>query len=535
MAHGTAGSLRLWGTPLTLPPPTYIDALTRAIYNRAIVPAPLRACLQTGGSGALEISVLGASVSAGCGAASPSAVCAPANSHSHHLYERLRRFMNGSRPVHVSIWAKNAVQLNYFTMCPGRFQLSPTTTIVLIEAEPAMAFHLRGETYSRGQAKQLSNLVQDLRRVAPHAAFGFLGWSIFANNLTNVVRAEAAFAQYVQQLDPTIELAFASSLLTEQAAAHASSFQSAVSDVHSFYADGVHPSRVGHALLGALGARLVADALMLQRGHGGGRKASSCPVGSSATQQQPALASKPRAVQKVVQKEWCYLSADDIPVVEPLEAGIALHDEGGATQVKKLGFVSHREGATLTIGPVAPTVQCGLFETSVGYLQSWRPKQGSFQVRCVGCDCVGMPSAWDKSNFQYPRVRTTIPKSLNGNGRGIHDMANTTLTIFTKFMLFKSEAPCFINLTHVPTGDATNGRSEDRTRIRIDAFGLQLASCYSTCALTMRPYTKHFGMQSRIRCLSGAQAGRPGYMIPRCFEQSSLCRVAARGPTYSTY
>ena len=526
--------VRLWGSPVTLSPLGPVDLADSAppkIFKRAIIAAPSRPhcnALARGDAGrTIEISVLGASVTAGCGAASPRHVCWPQGSHSHHLYERLTRRLAAAKSaasVSVNMWGKNAVGLDYFSICPGRFQLSANTTVVLIEGEPAMAFHLaRGnQAHLRVYASSLVGLTQGLRRVAPNAVFGFLGWSMLTKNVSRLFRDEISFAKYVHEYDPSIEFAFASSLLTDLEQHRSWSNTSAADFFRSLYADGAHPNREGHALLGELGARLVFDALLRDAD----RQQCQAPHserGDTGTMQPP---DDPR---RGGSREWCYLSADDIPVVQPLEPGIDLKDEGGDKEIKKLGFVSHSPGSTLSVGPIAPSAQCGLFEVSLGYLQSWRPHQGSFRLKCVGCECTKMPGMFARGANPFPVVNTlTSTDAKAGNGHRTHELVNASLTMFTKFMLFKSAETCFLNVTHLPM-------TERKTRIRIDAIGIELASCASTCALTARPWSKRFGMRSRMECLPWAKAGRPGYLMPRCFNKTALCRAAHFDPLYNTY
>ena len=50
--------------------------------------------------------------------------------------------------------------------------------------------------------------------------------------------------------------------------------------------------------------------------------------------------------------------------------------------VKKLGYLSTQVGTTITLGPLLPQIRCGLYDASLGYLQSWRPEMGALHGTC---------------------------------------------------------------------------------------------------------------------------------------------------------
>jgi hypothetical protein len=122
-----------------------------------------------------------------------------------------------------------------------------------------------------------------------------------------------------------------------------------------------------------------------------------------------------------------------------------LRDEGSDKGVRKLGLVSTREGSRLSLGPLLTSVRCGVFLVSLGYLQSWRPNQGALHVACVGgCSCHKMPGM---ISTEFPDVRTSYKRSLDGYKRDTHEMAGMSVTTFTRFVLHKSNGTaCTLNV-----------------------------------------------------------------------------------------
>ena len=102
-----------------------------------------------------------------------------------------------------------------------------------------------------------------------------------------------------------------------------------------------------------------------------------------------------------------------------------------------------------------------------------------------------------------------------------------SISVFTKFYLYKTAAPCYINVTHAPAG---RGKGNHSTRVRLDMLGLKLASCALHCELTTRLATKHWGATVRNRCWKNRT--QPGYLSPACFEKAPVCTLAKLHPEY---
>ena len=343
----------------------------------------------------------------------------------------------------VLVYGKNAVLLDYWSTCVRRFGLSANTSAILLENEGGL--DLTGKRSMKGAiagvASALDLLLRELRRAAPNALFVFVGWPnlarsgadrrdatdvkvVTANRWRYTVEAEDTFTQALRELNSEAELLFASRVL--RAAVNASNTSASLLDGH------VHPGPSGHATMGELVARLLVarlHAAQCSRGPGAGCRAKVAAAAAAAPEAE----------------EECYLTADKLPLAAALEAGVSLRDEGGEKGVRKLGLVSTREGARLSLGPVLAGVRCGVFMTSLGYLQSWRPNQGEFYVQCVGgCACQRLPGA---VSTDFPHVGTGYRITRDGYRRDIHEMAGMSVTAFTRFLLYKrNETACMLNV-----------------------------------------------------------------------------------------
>ena len=384
----------------------------------------------------------------------------------------------------------------YFRVCPSRFGLSEATSVVLLEMEPEDGLHAYGgpnfgppDGAVLHAAQATTAWARVVRRFAPNAWLGYVGWPGMKPTHHGPV-AEAAFSS---QLKGQIDAAtFALPLI----------FAANLSRAHWYAEDRVHPNRDGHALLGELAASLIYKQLSST----GDSCARPIPHERQAAPSDSAHA-----------YDLCALDARDLPLSH--QGDFTLRDEGGAKGVKKLGYVSTVPGAQLTIGPLVPQVNCALFEASLGYLSSWRPGMGAFDVSCHGCECKPYAGAW-APGYHFPRVDTGPSRDPKDIGSGL----NVSLSLFNKFLLYKTAETCSINVTHV--------LSPSPSRIRIDSLGLHLASCGVSCELTKRPWTRQFGVSVRSTCYKGAQAGRAGFLVPSCFNKSIVCKVVTGHPEF---
>ena len=284
-----------------------------------------------------------------------------------------------------------------------------------------------------------------------------------------------------------------------------------LSSPYTLFADVAHPNGKGAALLAELAATLITTRLSDSEACAGPDTALERLEDSSAVEVPPPF-------------QECFVSADRI-LVAPLLEGIALRDEGGEKAVQKLGLVSEVPGGQLSIGPLASDVRCGLLSVSLGYLQSWRPGQGRFRIDCVGCSCFGPQGAWAKEADPFPIVDTWKSSVASGHVRS--EMHNATITVFTSFYLYKQAGPCWINVTHLqPNNKHEQARHihTNSSRIRVDAIGLEMADCSSSCLITKYPgRARNTASAARQVCTAGWKAGKPGYITPACFNKSTRC------------
>ena len=246
-----------------------------------------------------------------------------------------------------------------------------------------------------------------------------------------------------------------------------------------YYSDSVHPSPVAHALLGQAMARLIstrvaacvraaADNTSYMPRTNEAEASSPHEVGHS-----PSVAAQSGSEHGAAPpaREWCFTSANELPVLGSLAAatsigmdssGFTLVDEGAAKRVQKLGLLSRKVGDVLRLG-LPPSVHCGFFTVRLGHLQSWRPAQGAYRVRCgPGCVCSHEPGRWNDQAFPFPNVQTSTRRLAITNsgirlpGAGCQDnghceAANVSVTVQTQFVLFKpfAESKCEIVVEHI--------------------------------------------------------------------------------------
>ena len=210
--------------------------------------------------------------------------------------------------------------------------------------------------------------------------------------------------------------------------------------------DQVHPSPVGHQLLGAIAARFVAkrlaDAACEQQAgihgyaaHINNNKAlpaPSPPPPSRAVAAAVAVAG--HAMTSTRLWEQCFTVADQMPV--RLSGSWRLVDEGGISKgVRKLGYLSTSVGDTLRIGPLRgpATRRCALLRVTLGYqLSAARTDLGAASISCSGCSCARMYTRPERYDFDpFPFVHTDARYARNGDVTS----ANATVTAETEFFL----------------------------------------------------------------------------------------------------
>ena len=393
----------------------------------------------------LHVVVLGGSVTAGCGAASPSTLCNIYGSWTHMLMHRLNS-LGVQTEMHV--YGKNAVDPDYFLHCTRSRYLSGVVHLVLLEFE----INLDGTTKS---FSSLDALLRQVHAAAPEATVVFVGWPPKdglgkANPFYRQIESMLLRGSVRKRVDLALFSRVLQTLRPQQLAPEGNQtkwLQLAL----SLYADQAHPTPTGHALLAETVARLLLRRL---------RAPDPC---NSAVQPGLRARAKP-LVESSVADGRCYLSADTIPLRQPLPDSWTLVDEGGAKGVRKLGYLSRTPGGPpLMLGPLLPSLSCALLHVSLSYLRSWRETQGSFTLSCEGCLCSGEPalgprgfgtSAFKdarKANDPWPHVQTAGQLAWTRTGEGYtFELPNASVTVFTRFYALKMDQPCFIKACAPP-------------------------------------------------------------------------------------
>ena len=175
------------------------------------------------------------------------------------------------------------------------------------------------------------------------------------------------------------------------------------------------------------------------------------------------------------QEERCYASADALPRLAP-SPNWPVVDEGGASDVPKLGLLSTKMNDVLSLGPIelgdasCMTVALGYFASS---LRTQGREQGMLKIRCDGaCRCVKIKGSLAPIISPFPFVDTdlrTAPEYQyrhGGQGEGSINMSVTALTFFHVNRSAASADKCNLRLTHLRGRGATSNRS----RVRVDSL-----------------------------------------------------------------
>ena len=424
----------------------------------------------------LSVVVFGGSVTAGCGAAYPSLKCNSLTSWTRMLHDNLVAELG--RNIEVQVWGKNAIRASYFTQCTSE-KLPENTNVVLLELQPNLWVH--GQLRCSYCAQYLEEVIDHVRRAAPRAAIALIGWPIQdlrPERIESVIRQVA--------VGRGIDAWFASPWTHHPAlAGFLSSRNISMGDgLPGLRADPVHPNMLGHALLANGASRLIMERL---------RERPRCEGVASPHPSQPNV------------QEWCYLSADQIPLRSTSSAkvgksptnapgladgrgnanggrlGWSLVDEGGSKGVKKLGFLSTLEyGSPLILGPLP---RCSELFLSLGVLQSWRTDFGALSVGCTGpCICAPLPCAFtDRCASKSIIVQTSSARRRYGSGRVELENATITVTHSLKVLtpnymnLSLSNSSCYLKVAHVATHILPAPPSK-HTRVRVDSLALQALS-----------------------------------------------------------
>jgi hypothetical protein len=450
----------------------------------------------------LKVTILGASVAAGCGALSPSIRCEPQLSWARRLHDLMQSVLHSvhsridasgqSREGYglwrTALWARGAVGPEAFGMCLGE-KIDKDTNVVLFDFEPNLQM---ASTISSG-AGALEKLRQQAASAAPHAVFVFVGWPAFK------ARHYSSLVEHANNRSGQMDGLGVARLLHEVPGLQ--------QNARAGYNDLVHPSAAGHELIAQAVGRLLTRRLISRI-----CEAPAAPASLANSEQQHAEDTVSHLGNATVarQLEWCH-HAQRAPVRQPL-TGWAMRDEAGDKGLPKFGYVSTHVGSTLTFGPLVPEVECGVLRADVGYLQSWRPTQGIMQLQCWGgCTCIALPGNWAKA-YPFPKVDTWMPS------------VNATITTVTSFMLWKQTGDCFLNVTHRLGSALTASANTTTSHVRVDQLSMSALDCTWSCFAKLRAQSllaQQFGEGAR-RCAHGAAGlGLPAHVGPECLASAN--------------
>ena len=462
----------------------------------------------------LRIVVLGVSPTAGCGGAEAygllhnestaklSPICDPSRGWPRRLQDLLDSILE---PVGVkaelNVWAKNAQHANFFAQC-AHSRVPRDTDMILIE----FANNVWGA--------DVDHIVHTIRKAAPEALVAFVVWS----NQRAVSQVQAAIRNSsqasqrcatspgeVEEIDRVAATQGLDVIRVDCIIAWLISSGASFSD---FYAkrgsDTFHPNPAGHALIAGMRVRLVAThvstALCSRSDHELDRALLLHTTKSVTIIQRGTDTSGKGVVDKSVWNniwEQCFDRADMLPVRTPLQ-GWALVDDGARKGVQKLGYASELPGASLSIGPLPMPAGygCVWMWAKLGYLLSSLEGQGTFSLRCAGCNCTHAGPAravwYRKKNLAFPLVSTDARRSGDGAIRAMSQVSNISITAMTEFYAtIHADRECFLDVTHeipyvIPQHEG------QRSRVRIDY-------------LTLRPAVGHDVHMMRTRFGSGEQ------------------------------
>ena len=424
-------------------------------------------------SSELRIAILGTSSAAGCGAAEDvrgagkedsrrpgsdlfrfdkwgrltaglDQTCLIERSWGRHLADYLSRHLPSASPT-VHIAAKNAVPASFFSRCTSR-HLYSNPHVVLLDVLT---------NFFDGNDQTLVSLVEAVRRAAPTAAIAFVMWpsqyqlksGVRSGKVQKMLAAAAQTGVDALRVDLVLRV------LSSRGLALSIGERGPFKLYAQRNADQVHPSPLGHQLLGAIAARFVAKRLA----------DAACQKHAHEPSASPGLSEAPLLWER------CFDVADRMPV--QLSGSWRLVDEGGAKGVRKLGYLSTAVGDTLRIGPLQgpPSLSCALLRVTLGYkLSASRSGQGKFNVTCTGCSCARMHSRQERYDFYpFPYVDTDAREARNSDVL----KANATITAETEFFLLWRPM-CFLDVLHLERERTPMQRRNRPTRIRIDSLSL---------------------------------------------------------------
>ena len=401
----------------------------------------------------LTVTVLGVSTTAGCGA---SARCDAARGWAGQVHATIERLLaDVGVSVETRVHYKNAVGWSHFGRCTSSF-LREDTDVLMLELA----------SNSWESAALINRTVGHLRRHYPHAVPILVNWYGPVEPLAHKVASklhDVASARSCEVLDVRVGRPDWWSAAKRHAGAASPAVLAKLSRLSTqrYYFDHVHPSPLGHQLIGAVAAEHVLSNLRVPAGESEAKRDAPPPH---------KLECHARAAGAVEAEsgEVCYPRADQLPAHWDRNGSTwALVDEGRAKGVKKLGLLSERVGDVIEL--VLPTQPCGM-EVTLGFLASGRPGQGWLEISCGRCACVSKTGRATLGTSPFPLVPTGYRADQ------IQALGNASVTATTAFLAAQErrDMGCVVRITH-RSGRRSRGATAVYSRVRIDSLYVRRA------------------------------------------------------------
>ena len=492
--------------PSTLPPlpPTIADRLidkqhrtvwlrgrdehTRLHPAQAERWADIASTITTTNNHQLRITVLGTSVTNGCGAcdyttleahpeffgpegpikaAHNASICAARASSVYFcdatlswvriMHEELERTFGAGR-IRTRVSAKNGVGPAYFSECTES-KIDADTHVILIDVGTNLF------------AGSLSAMLTRIHIAAPNAAVVFVNWQ-FQTQCAGLAHEksidEAASSSYAAAADVLSVTSILRNLMPKRFGCP------------MLYAvnghDSVHPNPVGHRLIAHATATFLLDRLLLHRNSSHPPRRVHAPTSTStSTSAPPPPPQTAPSGLAALPYEVCYEDATRLPIAPtPKPTAWKLVDDaiGTGKGISKFGWVSEAIGESLTIGPLQgpPTKPCALLRVDVGYLLKMSPNQGDLLLQCTGCECAHDQDLTSHT-APFPRVPTDAAIAADPSLR--RNMSVTATATF--LMVWWKHSECTLTVHHV--GHA-RPRSTTRSRVRVDSLTIHHRGVY---------------------------------------------------------
>ena len=310
----------------------------------------------------LRVSVLGSSITAGCGAADPSYFCDPQRAWWLQMHNALEGALGPCAPqqspnlpldeAHIVARGKNAVAMDYFTHCTAGW-IDAKADLVMLEVG------LNGVDV----AASVRPAIAAVRAVAEHAIVALIVWVRWQDQPPSapINGREQALRELAHQenLDVVATSQLARTLYGDLIS------RTWIQDRRAWFlrwfarnGSDPHPNVDGHALMGHHAAEYVTRQLVLSHELNTPAAAPVPSTASAAAAEDDAVTTttgraEPTRASSESGCEVCWHDAIELPV-HTINGSWRLVDEGGAKGVVKRGYASERPGDVLVLGPLRP-------------------------------------------------------------------------------------------------------------------------------------------------------------------------------------